>query len=79
LADPNLRNDPEVHAKLKELKSVLTQSSKFGADAAFPAGNRKGRLEHLEHEEGVRSAGAEIAETEGLGVTSGRKAGSKIA
>ena len=29
-----------------------------------------------EYEEGVRSAGAEIAETEWLGVTSGRKAGS---
>jgi hypothetical protein len=26
LTDPNLRNDPEVDAKLKELKSVLTQS-----------------------------------------------------
>ena len=40
---------------------------------AFPGGNRNGRLEH---EEGVRNAGAEIAETELLGVTSGRKAGS---
>ena len=40
---------------------------------SLPAGNRKGRLER---EEGVRSAGAEIAETEGLGVTSGKKAGS---
>jgi hypothetical protein len=36
------------------------------------------RSGQLEHEEGVRSAGAEIAETEGLGVTSGRKAGSGL-
>jgi hypothetical protein len=44
LADPNLRNDPEVHAKLKELKSVLTQSQDLERIRRFRRETVKGGL-----------------------------------